>query len=95
MAYLFQLILNCTFNSFGQVDDILGEESDNESEGKGKDEKMEAEEEDEKPQTSSQKGPSDQMRTLGDVVEEAAQTSTGAEVCVSESVPRYYTSMSS
>lgn len=85
------------FNSFGQVDDILGEESDNESEEKekGKDEKMETEEEDEKPHTSSQKDPSDHTRTQGGVAEEAAQTSTSADVCVSGSVPRYYTSMAS
>ncbi|XP_057210634.1 RNA polymerase II subunit A C-terminal domain phosphatase isoform X1 [Triplophysa rosa] len=70
-----------------EVDDMLGEESDNESEEKGKDEKMEAEE-DEKPHTSSQKGLSYHTRTLGSVVEEAAQTSTSADVCVSGSVPR-------
>lgn len=73
---------------------MLGEESDNESEEKRKDEKMEAEE-DEKPHTSSQKGPSYHTRTLGGVVEEAAQTSTSADVCLSGSVPRYYTSMAS
>lgn len=68
-----------------EVDDILGEESDNESEEKGKDEKMEEEE----PHTSSQRGPSsDNTRTLGVVVEEAAQKSTSAEVRVSESAPR-------
>uniref|UniRef100_A0A9J8AY06 RNA polymerase II subunit A C-terminal domain phosphatase n=1 Tax=Cyprinus carpio carpio TaxID=630221 RepID=A0A9J8AY06_CYPCA len=42
-----------------EVDDILGEESDNESEGKGKEERMEVEEEDEEeqPHMSKQKAP--------------------------------------
>ncbi|XP_051948436.1 RNA polymerase II subunit A C-terminal domain phosphatase-like isoform X1 [Xyrauchen texanus] len=74
-----------------EVDDILGEESDNESEGKGKEEKMEAEDEDEEqqPQTSRQKAPaSDPQQTLSTVVEEVAQMSTSEEVCVAESVLR-------
>lgn len=76
----------------GQVDDILGEESDNESEGKGKEERMEVEEEDEEeqPHMSKQKAPaSDHVPPLATVVEEAAQTSTREEVCVAGNAPRY------
>uniref|UniRef100_A0A672N991 RNA polymerase II subunit A C-terminal domain phosphatase n=1 Tax=Sinocyclocheilus grahami TaxID=75366 RepID=A0A672N991_SINGR len=82
---------NHTLNSFGQVDDILGEESDNESEGKGKEERMEVEEEEEeeRPHISKQKAPaSDYVPPLATVVEEAAQTSTREEVCVTGNVPR-------
>ncbi|XP_051992330.1 RNA polymerase II subunit A C-terminal domain phosphatase isoform X1 [Xyrauchen texanus] len=72
-----------------EVDDILGEESDNESEGKGKGERMEAEEEEEQPQTRGQKTPASVCaRTLSTVVEEAAQMSTSADVDVMESMPR-------
>ncbi len=74
------------------MDDILGEESDNESEGKGKEERMEVEEEDEEeqPHTSKQKPPgSDHVPPLAAVVEEATQTSTREEVCVAGNAPRY------
>ncbi|XP_050992248.1 RNA polymerase II subunit A C-terminal domain phosphatase [Labeo rohita] len=74
-----------------EVDDILGEESDNESEGKGKEERMEVEEEEEEeqPHTSKQKVPgSDHVPPLAAVVEEAPQTSTREEVCVVENEPR-------
>ncbi|XP_052388950.1 RNA polymerase II subunit A C-terminal domain phosphatase isoform X1 [Carassius gibelio] len=72
-----------------EVDDILGEESDNESEGKGKEERMEVEEEKDRPNTSKQKAPaSDHVPPLATVVEEAAQTSTREEVCVTGNVPR-------
>ncbi|XP_016086778.1 RNA polymerase II subunit A C-terminal domain phosphatase-like [Sinocyclocheilus grahami] len=76
---------------FKEVDDILGEESDNESEGKGKEERMEVEEEEEeeRPHISKQKAPaSDYVPPLATVVEEAAQTSTREEVCVTGNVPR-------
>ncbi|XP_073678157.1 RNA polymerase II subunit A C-terminal domain phosphatase [Garra rufa] len=74
-----------------EVDDILGEESDNESEEKGKEERMEVEEdEEERPQMSKQKAPaSDHVPTLASVVEEAAQTSTReVVVSVAENMPR-------
>uniref|UniRef100_A0A673H0V4 RNA polymerase II subunit A C-terminal domain phosphatase n=1 Tax=Sinocyclocheilus rhinocerous TaxID=307959 RepID=A0A673H0V4_9TELE len=74
-----------------EVDDILGEESDNESEGKWKEERMEVEEEEEeeRPHTSKQKAPaSDHVPPLATVVEETAQTSTREEVCVTRNVPR-------
>uniref|UniRef100_A0A8C1SWX9 RNA polymerase II subunit A C-terminal domain phosphatase n=1 Tax=Cyprinus carpio TaxID=7962 RepID=A0A8C1SWX9_CYPCA len=74
-----------------EVDDILGEESDNESEGKGKEERMEVEEEDEEeqPHMSKQKASaSDHVPPLATVVEEAAQTSTREEVCVAGNAPR-------
>ncbi|KAF4100151.1 RNA polymerase II subunit A C-terminal domain phosphatase isoform X2 [Onychostoma macrolepis] len=74
-----------------EVDDILGEESDNESEGKGKEERMEVVEEDEEeqPHTSKQKSPaSDHVPPPAAVVDEAAQTSTREEVCVAGNVPR-------
>ncbi|XP_026144260.1 RNA polymerase II subunit A C-terminal domain phosphatase isoform X1 [Carassius auratus] len=68
-----------------EVDDILGEESDNESEGKGKEERMEVVEEDEEeqPHMSKQKAPaSDHVRPL------PQQTSTREEVCVAGNAPR-------
>ncbi|XP_051728441.1 RNA polymerase II subunit A C-terminal domain phosphatase [Ctenopharyngodon idella] len=74
-----------------EVDDILGEESDNESDGKGKEERMEAEEEDEeeRPHTSKQKAPaSDYVPPLAAVVEEAAQTSTKDDVSVTGNMYR-------
>lgn len=85
---------NCVLNSsFGQVDDILGEESDNESDGKGKEERMEAEEEEERPHTSKQKATaSDHVPPLAAVVEETAQTSTSEDVCVTGNMYRYYSS---
>lgn len=73
------------------MDDILGEESDNESEGKGKEERMEEEEEEVRPHTSKQKPPAaDHIPPLAAVVEETSQTST-SEVCITENVLRYYT----
>lgn len=80
------------------MDDILGEESDNESDGKGKEERMEAEEEDEeeRPHTSKQKAPaSDHVPPLAAVVEETAQTSTREDVCVTGNMYRYYISSAS
>lgn len=71
-----------------EVDDILGEESDNESEGKGKEERMEEEEEEVRPHTSKQKPPAaDHIPPLAAVVEETSQTST-SEVCITENVLR-------
>ncbi|KAG1947436.1 RNA polymerase II subunit A C-terminal domain phosphatase [Pimephales promelas] len=66
-----------------EVDDMLGEESDNESDGKGK-ERMEAEEdEEERLPTSKQKAPSsDHGSPLATVVEENAQTSTREDASV-------------
>uniref|UniRef100_A0AAY4CHU0 RNA polymerase II subunit A C-terminal domain phosphatase n=1 Tax=Denticeps clupeoides TaxID=299321 RepID=A0AAY4CHU0_9TELE len=55
-----------------EVDDILGEESDNESEGQGSEERME--EGEEPPQTSRQSAAQDLQPSLKAVVEETSQT---------------------
>lgn len=71
-----------------EVDDILGEESDNESEGKGKAGRIEEEEEEVRPHTSKQKPPAtDHIPPLAAAVEETSQRST-SEVCVTENVLR-------
>ncbi|MBN3295329.1 RNA polymerase II subunit A C-terminal domain phosphatase isoform X2 [Amia ocellicauda] len=68
-----------------EVDDILGEESDNESEGGGKDEKMEEEEEEE----GSQQNPEgENPDTLGTTIEERPKTPSSDEGILTGSTPR-------
>ncbi|XP_030644926.1 RNA polymerase II subunit A C-terminal domain phosphatase [Chanos chanos] len=74
-----------------EVDDILGEESDNESEGRGKEERMEGEEdedEEEKPQSRGQSAPAEHSEALGTVIEEASQTPSSDEGSLTGSTPR-------
>lgn len=71
-----------------QVDDILGEESDNDSEGKEKEERVEGEEEDE--ETSRQSAePADYQQALCTSVKDPASTAK-EDSRQTGSIARYY-----
>lgn len=72
------------------MDDILGEESDNESEEKGKEERMEQEKEAvEQPQNCKHSdSPTDCQQDLGRLADD---TTVRASSSLSESIPRYRT----
>ncbi|XP_036410911.1 RNA polymerase II subunit A C-terminal domain phosphatase isoform X2 [Megalops cyprinoides] len=69
-----------------EVDDILGEESDNESEGGGKEEQAEGEEEESEGRLRSLKG--ENSEGLGTVIEERTTTPSSQDSSLSGSVPR-------
>lgn len=70
-----------------QVDDILGEESENDSEGKEKDEKVEGEEEDDASRQSAE--PTDYQQTPGSSVKDTTSTSK-EDRSQTESIARYH-----
>ena len=77
-----------TYCFLGQVDDILGEESDHECEEKGKVEKLEQEKEaEEKPQNCRQRAGSVDYQDLGTLVKDTLLSSSS----LSESISRYCT----
>lgn len=75
----------------GQVDDILGEESDNDSEGKEKEEKVEGEEEDETSRQSAET--TDYQQTLDTSVKNTSASKE--DNSRTGSAPRYCTLVTS
>lgn len=73
------------------MDDILGEESDNESEGGGKEERLEGEGEEEEAEGGPKVPDGEHKKALGTLIEERTATPSSEEGSLTGSRPRYGT----